>query len=93
MANINRRGVLIWAGGGIAIAALHGMAHADRATAKQPNILYIFVDDLSHRAVGCYAEAHDWVHTPKIDRLAKEGVRFTTCYTGAWCAPSRGRRR
>ncbi len=56
---------------------------------SRANILYIFADDLSHRAVGCCPEAHDWVHTPNIDRLAKEGVRFTTCYTGAWCQPSR----
>jgi arylsulfatase A-like enzyme len=54
-----------------------------------PNILYIFTDDQSHRSVSCYPEAHPWVQTPNIDRLAAEGVRFTTCYTGAWCAPSR----
>lgn len=44
---------------------------------------------VSHRAVSCYPEAYDWVRTPNLDRLAKEGVRFTTCYTGAWCQPSR----
>ncbi len=58
-------------------------------TISRPNILYIFADDLSHRTISCYPEAHDWVNTPNIDRLAKEGVRFTTCYTGAWCQPSR----
>ena len=86
---MNRRGFLGRAGRGIAVAALHGLAHAAPVTAKRPNILYIFADDLSHRAVGCYPEAHGWVHTPSIDRLAKEGVRFTTCYTGAHCLPSR----
>lgn len=53
------------------------------------NILYIFTDDQSYRSVSCYAGAHPWVSTPNIDRLAREGVRFTNCYTGAWCAPSR----
>ena len=57
--------------------------------AKRPNILYIFTDDQSIRSVSCYPEAHDWVKTPNIDRLAQEGVRFTHCYTGAWCMPSR----
>jgi len=57
--------------------------------AKRPNILYIFTDDQSIRSVSCYPEAHPWVKTPNIDRLAAEGVRFATCYTGAWCMPSR----
>ena len=56
---------------------------------KRPNILYIFTDDQSIRSVSCYPEAHDWVKTPNIDLLAREGVRFTHCYTGAWCMPSR----
>jgi len=59
------------------------------ADAKQPNILYIFTDDQSLRTVSCYDEAYQWAHTPNIDRLAKSGVRFTTCYTGTWCQPSR----
>jgi len=70
------------------IASAHSEA-AGTSTASRPNILYIFADDLSHRAIGCYPEAHDWVKTPNIDRLAKEGVRFATCYTGAWCQPAR----
>ena len=66
------------------------MPENEPETSKRvPNILYIFTDDQSMRSVSCYPEAHPWVHTPNIDRLAKEGVRFTSCYTGAWCAPSR----
>ena len=67
-------------------------AVSDRAlgtTNSRPNILYVFVDDMSNRAVGCYPGAHDWVRTPNLDRLAEEGVRFATCYTGAWCQPAR----
>jgi arylsulfatase A-like enzyme len=59
------------------------------SNSRPPNILYIFTDDQSHRSVSCYPEAHPWVRTPNVDRLAQEGVRFSTCYTGAWCAPSR----
>lgn len=60
-----------------------------RGGSRQPNILYIFTDDQSHRTVGCYPEAHNWVRTPNIDRLAEEGARFTDCYTGTWCMASR----
>ncbi|NIQ11496.1 MAG: sulfatase-like hydrolase/transferase, partial [Gammaproteobacteria bacterium] len=56
---------------------------------EQPNILYIFTDDQSTRSVSCYKEARPWVATPHIDKLADSGLKFTTCYTGAWCQPSR----
>tara|TARA_B100001123_G_scaffold281354_1_gene313331 strand:+ start:2331 stop:3821 length:1491 start_codon:yes stop_codon:yes gene_type:complete len=62
---------------------------SDNPIPRPKNILYIFTDDQSFRSVSCYPGAHSWVNTPNIDRLAREGVRFTNCYTGAWCAPSR----
>jgi arylsulfatase A-like enzyme len=57
----------------------------------RPNVLLIFTDDESYRTLSCYrAEgAWPWVRTPHIDRLAKEGVRFTDMYGAAWCTPSR----
>ena len=57
---------------------------------NQPNILYIFTDDQSIRTISCYPEAQPWVHTPNIDKLAEQGVRFSYSYTGAKCVPSRG---
>jgi arylsulfatase A-like enzyme len=59
------------------------------AARERPNILYIFTDDQSLRSVSCYDEARSWAQTPNIDKLADLGMRFTTCYTGAWCQPSR----
>ncbi|UCD27862.1 MAG: sulfatase-like hydrolase/transferase [Planctomycetota bacterium] len=57
---------------------------------KRPNILFIFTDDQSHRTVSCYPEAHRWIKTPNLDRLADEGLRFSAAYpAGAWCLPSR----
>jgi arylsulfatase A-like enzyme len=56
---------------------------------EKPNILFIYTDDHSHRALSCYPEAYPFVKTPNIDRLAKEGVRFSGAYNGSWCAPSR----
>ncbi|MCM8532036.1 MAG: sulfatase-like hydrolase/transferase [Lentisphaeraceae bacterium] len=56
---------------------------------EKPNILFIYTDDQSHRTVGCYEDAYDWVKTPNIDSLAKSGVRFNSAYIGTWCMPSR----
>ncbi len=56
---------------------------------SKPNILYIITDDQSYRSVSAYEQAHPWVSTPNIDKLAASGMRFTTSYTGSWCQPSR----
>jgi arylsulfatase A-like enzyme len=78
------------AAGAVAVGSWRSVLSADRKpTGTRPNILYIFTDDQSIRSVSCYPEAHKWVRTPNIDRLAKEGVRFEYCYTGAWCMPAR----
>ncbi|MCG6191008.1 sulfatase-like hydrolase/transferase [Maribellus maritimus] len=63
---------------------------ANANSKRKPNILYIFTDDQSIRTLSCYPEAHPWIRTPNIDKLAEKGVRFSTCYTGAKCVPSRG---
>ena len=56
---------------------------------KPPNILFVYTDDQSHRTVSCYDAAFDWVRTPNIDGLARDGVRFANAYIGTWCMPSR----
>ena len=90
---MNRRGFLKALGvGAAALSAGRLSARAGsspQTRAHRPNILYIFTDDQSIRSVGCYPEAHPWVKTPNIDRLAAEGTRFAHCHTGAWCMPSR----
>jgi arylsulfatase A-like enzyme len=57
--------------------------------AERPNILFIYTDDQSYRTVSCYPESFDWVKTPNIDQLARQGVRFSHAYIGSWCMPSR----
>lgn len=59
--------------------------------AARPNVLLIYTDDQSQRSLSCYREegAWPWVSTPHIDRLAREGVRFTHAYGASWCTPSR----
>ena len=64
-------------------------ASGQALSASPPNILYIFTDDQSTRTVSCYEDARPWAQTPNIDKLADSGMRFTTCYTGSWCQPSR----
>ena len=55
---------------------------------RPPNIVWIMADDLGYGDVGCYGQQH--IRTPNIDRLAKEGTRFTDAYSGCTvCAPSR----
>ncbi|VGO13970.1 Arylsulfatase [Pontiella desulfatans] len=58
------------------------------AIAKQPNVLFIFVDDQGYYDLGCYGATE--VETPRIDALAAKGLRFTDHYSAApICSPSR----
>lgn len=57
-------------------------------TSRVPNIVLMLADDLGYAELGCYGQK--WIKTPNIDRLAREGIRFTDFYSGnAVCAPSR----
>ena len=57
-------------------------------TATLPNIVYILVDDLGYGDLSSYGQ--ETLSTPHIDRLAKQGMRFTQHYAGnTVCAPSR----
>lgn len=59
-----------------------------QGSARPPNIIFILADDLGYGELGCYGQKK--ILTPRIDRLAAEGVRFTNAYSGnAVCAPSR----
>jgi arylsulfatase A-like enzyme len=56
--------------------------------ARRPNIVFILADDLGYGDLSCYGQER--LATPNIDRLAKEGMRFTHAYAGSTvCAPSR----
>ncbi|MEM1121856.1 MAG: arylsulfatase [Bacteroidota bacterium] len=63
-------------------------ATVSNATKKQPNIVFIYLDDLGYGDVGVYGATE--LKTPNIDKLAKEGVQFTNGYaSSATCSPSR----
>lgn len=58
------------------------------ADAKHPNILFILADDMSYRDLSCFGQQR--YHTPHLDSLAMQGVRFTQAYSAApESAPSR----
>jgi N-acetylgalactosamine-6-sulfatase len=58
------------------------------AVPQKPNIVFLFADDLGWGDLGCYGHPH--ALTPNLDRLAREGTRFTQFYvTGITCCPSR----
>ena len=60
----------------------------DINAAEKPNIVVIMADDLGYGDVSCYGATA--VHTPAIDQLASEGVRFTSGYASAsTCTPTR----
>ena len=60
-----------------------------RAQQRPPNLLVIVADDHGWNDLGCYG--HPVVRTPNLDRLARDGVRFTHCFTTApLCSPGRG---
>ena len=44
----------------------------------RPNIIYILSDDLAQGDLGCYGQK--LIQTPNMDRMAKEGTRFTQAY-------------
>lgn len=56
--------------------------------AEKANVILIVIDDLGRNDLGCYGST--FYHTPHIDRLAAEGVRFTHAYAACpVCSPTR----
>ncbi len=69
----------------LGLCAMTAVLHAG----EKPNIVYVMSDELAY-----YELSHmgnEKLHTPRIDQMAKEGVRFTQLYAAApVCAPLRG---
>ena len=60
----------------------------DQTSAERPNIIFILADDLGFNQIGAYGDTP--IKTPNLDRLAKDGIRFTQAYAGnTVCSPSR----
>jgi len=83
-----RREFLRLMGLGAASMAVPRLACAARASRKKPNILFILIDDLGWSDVGCYG--NQFHETPNVDRLARQGMRFTDAYAACpVCSPTR----
>ena len=76
---------------GLSMVALSLSTTAIFAAEGKPNILYIMSDDHSFQTIGVYASVlKDYVKTPHIDRIAKEGVKMENCFvTNSISTPSR----
>ncbi|MFA6560407.1 MAG: sulfatase-like hydrolase/transferase [Verrucomicrobiia bacterium] len=57
------------------------------AASRTPNIIIMNTDDHAQWAVGCYGNKE--IHTPHMDRLAREGMRFNRAFSKPVCSPSR----
>jgi arylsulfatase A-like enzyme len=69
-------------------AGVLGATATGAAQAARPNIVVILTDDLGLADLGCYGSKE--IRTPFIDRLSREGVRFTHAYSNApVCSPTR----
>ncbi len=75
----------------ISFAFLAALAFLQPAAAQvktsRPNIVFILADDLGWTDLGC--QGSKYYETPNIDRLAKQGLRFTSHYHSQNCAPTR----
>ncbi|MCB1088377.1 MAG: sulfatase-like hydrolase/transferase, partial [Verrucomicrobiae bacterium] len=75
----------IWA---IAMAGTIAVALSAPAADPKPNVVLILADDLGWTDLGC--QGSDLYRTPHIDRLAREGMRFTQAYSACTvCSPTR----
>ncbi len=73
----------------VAVAVMWGQRFSLAVAADKPNILFILTDDLGYGDVSCY-NPESKVQTPHLDKLAKQGMRFTDAHSPSTvCTPSR----
>ncbi len=87
---LNRREFLKAAGttAVLGFCARVGLGRQD-TTRRKPNFVFFLVDDLGWQDLGCYGST--FYETPNIDRLAAQGMRFTSAYAACRSARRRGR--
>jgi arylsulfatase A-like enzyme len=72
----------------VLVVVLFAFTLQGAALAKRPNIIFVLADDLGRGDIGPFGQKI--IHTPTLDRLAREGMKFTQHYAGCpVCAPSR----
>ncbi|HIJ53309.1 MAG TPA: sulfatase [Planctomycetes bacterium] len=74
--------------GALSISASCVGSSEKRTAKRRPNVVFIFIDDLGWRDLSCFGSRY--YETPNIDKLAGEGMVFTSAYSNAPnCAPTR----
>lgn len=81
--NILKMAILFWIA--FLVAGCCSAKPSKESTAR-PNILLILADDLGFSDIGCYGAE---IHTPNLDRLATNGIRFRQMHNTSKCFPSR----
>ena len=85
---MNRRDFLKTAGLALAAMTTPNPVRAKTAIPKRkPNFIIFFTDDQGYNDVGCFGSPD--IKTPRFDRMAEEGTRFTSFYAQPVCGPSR----
>lgn len=69
------------------VQVLLSMNSGDARTAENPNFVVIFTDDQGYHDVGCFGSPD--IRTPRLDAMAKQGMKFTSFYAQPVCGPSR----
>jgi len=86
--SVSRRRFLGLVGAGAVGAAIPRAVRSAKPQAGKPNFIIIYADDQGYQDVGCFGSPK--IKTPNLDRMAKEGMRFTDFYSVASvCTPSR----
>ena len=66
------------------------LATLEKRTGKKPNIVWLLIEDMGFGDPGCYGGGKTiGADTPNMDRLAREGLRLTSCYSQNTCTPTR----
>lgn len=84
MVDFLRSGLLLWIVWFCVLPA--GTPVVAYESTQRPNILLVMVDDMGYSDLGCYGGE---IHTPTLDHLAANGVRFARFYNCAQCRPTR----
>ncbi|MBL7134452.1 MAG: sulfatase-like hydrolase/transferase, partial [Phycisphaerae bacterium] len=80
MTTLTRRQFMTSAAAGSLALSLPLRSAAKAAADRKPNIIFIMVDDMGYRDLGCFGSKT--ILTPNIDKMCAEGIKFTNCYGG-----------
>lgn len=71
----------------LAAVTVAAAAPTPRPSGLKPNFIVILADDQGYADLGCYGSTT--IRTPRIDQMAAEGLRLTSCYSAPLCGPAR----